>query len=372
MAIVSLWRGLSPLLAAALLTGAPLSEAAVKKKHPHMKSATSVKSTARSASARSGPTYGQREDVRQFADEVAARRGLDAQWTRRTLAQAHQVPVVARLILPPQRGVSKNWAAYRARFVEPTRIQAGVAFWQANRETLARAEQEFGVPAEIVVGILGVETLYGRDMGTFKELDALATLAFDFPAAHPRADERREFFKGELEQYLSLAFRSGIAADSVRGSYAGAMGMPQFMPSSWNRYAIDYDGDGKVDLFTSPADAIGSVANYFKSFGWQNGLPTHYPVSFDTARLDKETLLLPDILPTFNPERFAALGAQVQADAAAPPKGPLALIELQNGSDEPSYVAGTENFYVITRYNWSSYYAMAVIHLGREIAKAMR
>jgi membrane-bound lytic murein transglycosylase B len=148
------------------------------------------------------------------------------------------------------------------------------------------------------------------------------------------------------------------------------MGMPQFMPSSWVKWAVDFDGDGRVDLTRSAADAIGSVANYFKSYGWQPGMPTHNPVSFDITRLDKEALLVPDILPTFSVESFAAKGAVLEG-AALEHKGPLALVELQNGDAEPQYVAGTENFYVITRYNWSSYYAMAVIELGREVKQAM-
>jgi membrane-bound lytic murein transglycosylase B len=148
------------------------------------------------------------------------------------------------------------------------------------------------------------------------------------------------------------------------------MGLPQFMPSSWARYAVDFDGDGKVDLMGSPADAIGSVANYFKAYGWHTGMPPYYPVRFDAAKLDMESLMAPDILPTFSVASFTAKGAVLEGDALQH-AGPLALIELQNGAEAPEYVAGTENFYVITRYNWSSYYAMAVIQLGREISAAM-
>ena len=157
---------------------------------------------------------------------------------------------------------------------------------------------------------------------------------------------------------------------ALRGSFAGAMGMPQFMPSSWVKYAIDFDGDGRVDLFNSPADVIGSVANYFKAFNWQPGMPTHYLVSFDAATLDLDALLAPDILPTFSVASFVAKGAVLEGAALQHP-GPLALVELQNGDAPPSYVAGTENFYAITRYNWSSYYALAVIELGREVAQAL-
>jgi len=273
-------------------------------------------------------------------------------------------------VLPPPAGTPKNWQAYRGRFVEPVRIRAGVAFWRANQATLARAEQTFGVPAEIIVGIIGVETLYGRQMGDFRVLDALATLSFDFPAAHPRAQDRRAFFLGELEQLLSLAQRSGSDPLQWRGSYAGAMGLPQFMPSSWARYAIDFDGDGRIDLFHSAADAIGSVANYFTAFGWIRDMPTHYPVQLRSSAQDLDALLAPDILPSFSAAAMAARGVAL-GGAGAQHVGPLALVELQNGDAEPSYLAGSENFYVITRYNWSSYYAMAVIELGRAVAQAI-
>lgn len=317
-----------------------------------------------------GPAYATRDDVMRFADELAERRNLDREWVRQAIGQARQLPSIARLMLPPPTGTPKNWRVYRSRFVEPIRIRAGVRFWQTHRETLERAEKEYGVPAEIIVGIIGVETIYGQQMGTFRVMDALTTLAFDFPEAHPRAAARTEFFRGELEQFLSLTNRTGTDPFTPLGSYAGAMGLPQFMPSSWVKYAVDFDGDGKVDLFGSPADAIGSVASYFKGFNWQTGMPTHFPVKFDDARIDKDALLAPDILPTFSLESFVAKGAVLEGEALKH-LGPLALIELQNGTEPPSYVAGTDNFYAITRYNWSSYYAMAVIELGREVARSM-
>jgi membrane-bound lytic murein transglycosylase B len=317
-----------------------------------------------------GPAYATRDDAMATADDIALRRNLDRDWVRQAIGQANLLPVVARLITPPPVGTVKNWRVYRSRFVEPIRINAGVKFWQANRETLARAEKEFGVPIEIIVGIIGVETIYGRQVGDYRVIDALATLSFDFPTAHPRARERREFFKGELEQFLSLTSRTATDPLSLRGSFAGAMGLPQFMPSSWAKYAVDFDGDGKVDLFNSPADVIGSVANYFKAFNWQSGMPTHYPVTFDRSNLDMEALMAPDILPTFSVASFMAKGAVVEG-AALQHKGPLALVELQNAGSEPTYVAGTENFYAITRYNWSSYYAMAVIDLGKAVAQVI-
>jgi membrane-bound lytic murein transglycosylase B len=234
---------------------------------------------------------------------------------------------------------------------------------------LRKAEAAFGVPAEIIVGIIGVETIYGQQLGSFRVLDALTTLAFDFPAAHPRAQQRQAFFLSELEAYLTLTHRTQTDPTALRGSYAGAMGWPQFMPSSWLKYAVDFDGDQRVDLFHSTTDVIGSVANYFKAFNWRTGMPTHYTLDFDRQKLDLPTLLGPDILPTFTPAAMADKGVILPA-AAQQHTGPLALVELQNGAAPPLYIAGTENFYAITRYNWSSYYALSVIELGQEVANA--
>jgi len=319
---------------------------------------------------RRGTPYANREDAMAFADEIAARRNLDPAWVRRTIGQAQNLPVVSRLMQPAPAATAKNWRLYRSRFIDATRINAGVRFWQDNQATLARAEQEFGVPAEIIVGIIGVETIYGRQLGDFRVLDALATLSFDFPQSHPRAAERTQYFRGELEQFLVQ--QRAARSDPLRpvGSYAGAWGMPQFMPTSVARWGIDYDADKKIDFVNSADDVIGSVANYFKGYGWNPGMPTHYPVRFAAQKLDLDALLAPDILPTFGAASFQAKGAVLEG-AALEHKGPLALIELQNGGDPPVYVAGTENFYVITRYNWSSYYAMAVIELGREVREAM-
>ncbi|MBA4256493.1 MAG: lytic murein transglycosylase B [Polaromonas sp.] len=321
-------------------------------------------------------TYAQHPEAMRFADEVAQRRGLDAPTVRAAIAQARQLPQVQKLMLPAPVETAKNWAAYRARFIEPVRLKAGQAFWQANRQWLDKAQADTGVPASLIVGVIGVETLYGRHMGNFRVIDALATLAFDFPAAHPRAAARSQYFLGELEQLLDMSLAAGQDPSRLRGSYAGAMGMPQFMPGSWARYAVDFDGDGQIDLFNSPADAIGSVANYFKAFGWKPGMPTHYAVTLDPTRLDMDSLMAPDILPSFSPASMEAKGA-VLSDAGRAHVGQLALIELHNGRPEQggqpaSYVAGTDNFYTVTRYNWSSYYALAVIELGLAIEARLR
>jgi membrane-bound lytic murein transglycosylase B len=312
--------------------------------------------------------YAEHPSAMQFAAEVAARRGWDLTWVERHVGRAQLLPAVQRLIMPPPAGTAKNWAAYRARFIEPTRIQAGLRFWDNHAALLERAEAQFGVPAEIVIGILGVETFYGRIMGDFRALDALATLSFDFP---PGRRDRSDFFRGELEELLAFAQRDGIDPRSLKGSYAGALGLPQFMPGSINRYAVDYDGDGRIDLRANAADVIGSVASYLAAFGWQRGMPTHFDVAPPVDTTARARLLVPDILPSFSAQQMSEAGARLGADAQSH-AGPLALVELQNGDAAPSFVAGTQNFYTVTRYNWSSYYALAVIELGQEVAKARR
>ncbi len=337
---------------------------------PSLAQSTARKRAATERSAQRGVPYATHDEAMRWADDLAQRRELDRDWVRQAVGQAQMLPIVSRLMQPAPQGTPKNWRVYRSRFIDPVRIRAGVKFWQDNHALLERAEKEYGVPAEIIVGIIGVETIYGQQMGNFRVIDALATLAFNFPQAHPRAQERSAYFRGELEQFLVLQKQRGIDPLKPLGSYAGAMGMPQFMPSSWAKWAVDFDGDGRIDLAYSTADVIGSVANYFKSYGWQTGMATHYAVAFDTTKLDKEALLAPDILPTFGVGSFTDKGAVLDG-AALEHKGPLALVELQNGDGEPQYIAGTENFYVITRYNWSSYYAMAVIELGREVKEAL-
>ncbi len=313
---------------------------------------------------------GTRPALVAFANDLAAAEGWDAAALRRQLAAASNLPKVRQLILPAAAPTAKNWTAYRDRFVEPRRIEAGLAFWAQHEAALARAEATYGVPAEVVMGILGVETYYGRIMGGFKVLDALATLAFDFPAAHPRAAERQAFFRSELAEFLRLTREQGLAPEDVRGSYAGALGWPQFMPGSWRKYAVDFDGDGHINLMASPVDAIGSVAHYLAEFGWKPGQTTHYAdATLPADPAERARLLAPDIKPTFTAAELLAAGATLP-DAARSHAGPLAVIELHNGGSAPTRVLGTENFWVVTRYNWSAYYALAVIELGRAVKAA--
>ena len=310
--------------------------------------------------------YLQHTEAMQFARDLDAQHEWSDGWAQRWIGQAQRQERVIQLMRPAPTGTLRNWEAYRDQFVEPRRLRAGQRFWREHADTLARAEAQFGVPAWLIVGIIGVETLYGEHTGRFNVLDALTTLAFDFPAEHSRREQRVAFFKDELAAFLAKTRDAERAPNQWLGSFAGAMGLPQFMPSNWGRFGVDFDGDGQIDLINSPADAIGSVANYIKGFGWNTGMPTHYPVTFDRDKLDLDTLLAPDILPSFTVGNMQAKGAVLEG-AALKHSGPLALVELENGPKPRIYVAGTENFYVITRYNWSSYYAMAVIELGKAV-----
>lgn len=367
----------TPRLALSLVCSAALLVSTVALAAPmrHTTSKT-AKANKVKAPAPAGEPYANRPEVMAQIDDIAQRRSLDPAWVRQVLADARHVPQIAKLVAPAPRGTAKNWRVYRARFIEPIRIQAGVKFWLANRATLQRAEQEYGVPADIIVGIIGVESIYGQQTGNFRVIDALATLSFDFPTSHPRAAERTALFKAELEQFLTLHQRAGTDPSSTRGSFAGAIGMPQFLPSSWIKYAVDFDGDGKIDLQNSAADVIGSVANYFKAFNWQRAMPTHFPMQLDASHPQRDALVAPDILPTFSVASLQSMGVSLD-EAAAQYPGKLAVVELQNGDPSdarnlPTYVLGTDNFYAVTRYNWSSYYALTVIELGREVSAACK
>jgi membrane-bound lytic murein transglycosylase B len=312
------------------------------------------------------PPYGLREDVQTYIRQLTeAHPEWPEQWVAHSVGQARYLPQVTRLIMPPATGMAKNWAAYRARFIEPQRITAGMAFWAQHAQALARAEAIYGVPAEVIVGIVGVETYYGRQVGRLRTVDALASLAFDFPSGR---SDRSAFFRNELSALLELALRDGLDLDTLRGSYAGALGWPQFMPSSWLKYAVDFDGDGHIALHTSPVDAIGSIGRFLAEHGWQRDMPITYGVSVPSDEAALASLLAPDIRPSFSAAQMGQLGVALDEAALVHP-GPLALVLLQNGTEPPSYVAGTQNFWSLTRYNWSSYYAMAVIELGQAVAQ---
>lgn len=320
---------------------------------------------------RSQAHYAKREEALAFATEWANANGMDPQQVAAAIGGANKLDRVIKLVTPAPKTFRKDWRSYRARFVEPVRLKAGRAFWTANAQTLQRAQAIYGVPAWLIVGVIGVESLYGQHQGDFATLDVLSTLAFDFPKAHPKWEARQAFFNDELAAFLKLAAVEDKPIEQWVGSYAGAMGWPQFMPSSWQKFAVDFDRDGHIDLLNSQADVIGSVANYFKAFGWQTGMPTHYRVKVDPKSPALAELLAPDIVPSFSASYLHNNGARLHKDGLAH-QDKLALVLLENAKGKPTYVAGTHNFYVVTRYNWSSYYALAVIDLGHAIENSMK
>jgi membrane-bound lytic murein transglycosylase B len=326
-----------------------------------------ARTAARDDDAPDSFVYGRRDDVLAFAAQVAEERGLDQAWVEDQLSRARYQPAVAKAIMPAPAGTAKNWAAYRARFVEPRRIAAGLQWWQAHAASLDDAQQRYGVPPEIVVGIVGVESFYGRMTGNFRVLDSLATLAFDFPKGR---SDRSAFYRSELRAYLVWCALEGRDADVVRGSFAGAIGWPQFMPSSLLKYAVDDDHDGHVDLAAGGDDVIGSIASYMATFGWQRDAPLYFNAQPPSDAEARARLVAVDIVPRMTVAELAEAGVQLPPEARDY-AGKLGFVELQNGDAPPSYVAGTANFYVVTRYNWSSYYAMAVIDLGAALKREM-
>jgi len=301
--------------------------------------------------------YAQRDDVRTFVREMHDRHGFDPERLDALFRRTQPIAAVIKAIMPPKDPAVRSWQAYRARFVEPRRIAAGRRFMQVHAAELAAAEARFGVPAEIVAAIIGVETIYGRHMGRFGTFAALTTLAFDYP---PRA----ELFRRELEELLLLAREEQRSPLAYTGSYAGALGLPQFLPSSIRRFAIDFDGNGRIDLAASPADAIGSVANFLAGHGWEPGGPL--AVTVTVAGDGAQALLDEGIAPRRTPREMQESGPKFSAlDAGGViPDLPAALIDLVTPQAATEYRLGYRNFYVITRYNRSSFYAAAVMDLA--------
>lgn len=231
---------------------------------------------------------------------------------------------------------AKPWYAYRAHVVTPTRIKEGALFWKTHAKTLKKIQKIYGVPPEIIVSIIGLETSYGHIMGTFKELETLSTLAFDYP-------RRSAFFKKELEQLLLLAQEGAVDLATAKGSYAGAMGMPQFMPSSYRQYAVDFSGKGQRDLLHNTEDVLGSVAYYLHKHGWQSG----------------KSIVRPLRRPLKTPTQASG-------------KNKIRNIVLKDSPDTEKYYAGLPNFSVIMRYNNSTHYAMAIVLLSEQIRKAYK
>lgn len=303
--------------------------------------------------------------VDQFIAEMVARHAFDQGELAGYFSGLAPNPAVLRAIAPaavPEQ--QRSWERYRARFLSPRQIAAGERFWQQNAASLARARALFGVPEEIVVAIIGIETAYGANTGRFGVMEALATLAFRYP---PRA----AFFRQELEEFLLVARANALHPPAVKGSYAGAIGIPQFMPSSLRRHAVDFDGDGRIDLLASRADAIGSAASFLAAHGWQADGPIAVRARVAT---DPAPWLALGIAPATSVEQFAASSisaiSTISAPAAVAPTENAALIELMSPGQRSEYWLGFNNFYVITRYNRSSFYAMAVYQLASAIARS--
>lgn len=293
--------------------------------------------------------------VLQFITEMSEKHGFSAEALTTIFAPLKPNAWVLKTIAPSSDPGIRSWQRYRARFLDTPRIENGVRFWNTYAATLTRAEEAFGVPPAIIVAIIGVETEYGRNKGNFSVLDALATLAFAYPP-------RRDFFRGELEQFLLLARENRQAPEAIRGSYAGAIGIPQFMPGSQRRFAVDFDEDGRVDLMNSAEDAIGSVARFLKIHGWAKGQPiTERTVG---ALADPQALVAAGIRPSLERSNLQATG---MAEQQLPLHSPAALIDLITPEAETEYWWGYDNFYAITRYNRSSFYAMSVVQLADAI-----
>ena len=308
------------------------------------------------------------QPVREFIDGMVAQHGFERAALETLFGQVRYIDTAVQLVKPAPPGKPKNWQAYSARFIEPIRIRAGVRFWEANAEALKRAEAAYGVPAEIIVGIIGIETIYGRDTGRFRVLDSLTTLAFAYPDA-PNQAARQAFFRDELSSTLILARERGYDPFSLLGSFAGAVGMPQFMPSNILKYGVDFDNDGRVDLRGSSVDAIGSVANFLVQHGWnaEHRGPVAYAADVSPTRA-WEPLLGLGLEATLRPEALRAAG--VVTGTALPAETLYGLIDLQNGAEPTEYWVANDNFYAITKYNRSYFYAMSVVDLGRAVRAA--
>jgi membrane-bound lytic murein transglycosylase B len=295
-----------------------------------------------------------REDVAGFIDEVSQRDAIDKRQLRKLLSMANSQPsIIAAMDRPAEK--AKPWFEYRPIFLTERRIQEGTDFWLSHRRELDQASVRSGVAPEYIAAIVGVETYYGRMTGSYRVLDALTTLAFDYPA-------RAKFFRDELEQFILLSRDMGLDTLNVKGSYAGAMGAPQFMPSNYRRFAVDADADGHVDLWNNWSDVCASVGNYLKEHGWNAGEPVLSEATVEPDKavgLDGHTLALTETV-----ESLKTKG--VNFDNLLPPEAPALLI----AADEPDGIhwrVGYNNFYAITRYNHSALYAMAVYELATAV-----
>ena len=308
-----------------------------------------------------GGDFANNPNARQFIDKMVNKHGFDRQQLQEILSQAKRLDSVLRLMdnqapttsVKPPSGPNGAWLRYRKKFITPDNVQNGVVFWNQYEDALNRAWQVYGVPPEIIVGIIGVETRWGRVMGKTRILDALATLSFNYP-------RRAEYFSGELETFLLMARDEQDDPLNLKGSFAGAMGYGQFMPSSYKQYAVDFSGDGHINLW-DPVDAIGSVANYFKAHGWVKGDQV-------AVMANGQAPGLPNGFKTrYSISQLAAAGLTPQQPLGNHQQASLLRLDVGTGYQ---YWYGLPNFYTITRYNHSTHYAMAVWQLGQAVALA--
>lgn len=307
--------------------------------------------------ANAEPRYDERPEVQAFVAEMANKHGFSSTDLLKVFANTEFRPSVIKAMLPPADANVRSWERYRPRFVNTVRIANGIKFMAQYAEALKRARETYGVPETVIAAIIGVETVYGQDAGNFRVMDALTTLAFDYP-------RRAEYFRGELEQYLLMTREQNLDQFSVRGSYAGAIGLPQFMPTNIRKLAVDFDGDGKIDLRNNPIDAIGSVAHYLQSFGWQTDNPIAIAISFQEPAPTQWT---DSIIPAITLDDIKSLRFTTQRSFDKNLN--FALIPLESPNKAAEYWLGFNNFYVITRYNKSAFYAMSVMQLAEALQK---
>nr|WP_256212013.1 lytic murein transglycosylase B [Nitrosomonas eutropha] len=302
------------------------------------------------------PTPISRSEVRNFITYMVNHHQYEMNELEKIFSQTNFRPDILKLISTPASAIT--WDEYRKRFVNMQRIRGGINFWNKHASELEQARKIYGVPEEIIVAIIGIETAYGSSTGTYRILDALTTLAFDFP-------RRADYFREELEQYLLLAREQKFGLLDIKGSYAGAIGIPQFMPGSYRRYAVDFNHDGKIDLSGSAADAIGSIGNYLKEYGWEAGKPIAVRARIRSENFQK--FLDAGIEPLHSVKKLREAGIipldSITDDTLS------ALLEL-NSQGNRQFWLGFRNFYAITRYNRSTFYAMSVFELARAIRVA--
>ena len=332
------------------------------------------------------------QNLNQLIAQIAQTQGIPQASLESGFSDAKTIPSIRKLVLPPSGSFKKNWVAYRKRFIEPVRLKAGKNFWEQNQTFLSKVEQESGVPAEVIVSIIGIETIYGRQTGNFRVKDVLSTLAFSYPDT-PNKASREQLFKDQLQELILMCWTEGggslPANNSNQGlspsrfngclnqnsSYAGAIGLPQFMPGSIRNFAVDGDGDGRIDLKQSPKDAIASVANFMRKHGWQPGMPIYFPVqeaAISDARLlaDGEPQLKYTIQELITKGILSNERGDLQSGGVEPQSKAL-IVDLpypdKDGNDQVRYVIGLNNFLTIVQYNRSYFYAQSVAEFAEAL-----